>query len=64
MHSGFEREPSEKSGISRAASQRQQEDLRSVKSEYDYANKKKFVDVLGNISVNAKLNAMRNEAER
>lgn len=25
------------------------EDLRSVKSEYDYGSKKKFVDVLGNV---------------
>jgi hypothetical protein len=28
---------------------RRDEDLRSLKSEYDYAHKKKFVDVLGNI---------------
>ena len=27
-------------------------DLRSVKSEYDYGSKKKFVDVLGNIKKN------------
>ena len=29
---------------------RRDDDLRSLKSEYDYAHKKKFVDVLGNIS--------------
>ena len=27
-------------------------DLRSIKSEYDYGSKKKFVDVLGNIKKN------------
>ena len=29
----------------------QEEDLRSIRSEYDYGSKKKFVDVLGNISI-------------
>ena len=28
------------------------EDLRSLRSEYDYGSKKKFVDVLGNIKKN------------
>ena len=28
-----------------------EEDLRSIRSEYDYGSKKKFVDVLGNISI-------------
>ena len=27
-----------------------EEDLRSLRSEYDYGSKKKFVDVLGNVS--------------
>lgn len=31
-----------------SASQKNQ-DLRSIKSEYDYGSKKKFVDVLGNV---------------
>ena len=36
-----------------------EEDLRSLKSEYDYGSKKKFVDVLGNISIGAKLQGLR-----
>ena len=36
-----------------------EEDLRSLKSEYDYGSKKKFVDVLGNISIGAKLRGLR-----
>lgn len=28
------------------------DDLRSLKSEYDYSHKKKFTDVLGNINKN------------
>ena len=35
------------------------EDLRSLKSEYDYGSKKKFVDVLGNVSISAKLQGLR-----
>jgi len=42
----------------------QAEDLRSLKSEYDYGSKKKFVDVLGNISTGAKLSAMRAQHDR
>ena len=30
-----------------------------MRSEYDYGSKKKFVDVLGNVSNNAKLNRLR-----
>ena len=33
----------------------QEEDLRSLRSEYDYGSKKKFVDVLGNVSQATKL---------
>jgi hypothetical protein len=40
-----------------------EEDLRSLRSEYDYGSKKKFVDVLGNVSTTAKLNKMRAEHE-
>ena len=36
-----------------------EEDLRSLKSEYDYGSKKKFVDVLGNISISTKLQGLR-----
>ena len=34
---------------------------RSLKSEFDYGSKKKFVDVLGNVNPNAHLNRMRRE---
>ena len=37
----------------------QDDDLRSIKSEYDYGSKKKFVDVLGNVSIAAKLTRQR-----
>ena len=37
--------PNRPQGESRA-----EDDLRSVRSEYDYGSKKKFVDVLGNVS--------------
>ena len=40
-----------------------EEDLRSLRSEYDYGSKKKFVDVLGNVSQAAKLNRMRAQHE-
>ena len=33
-----------------AESRRLEEDLRSLRSEYDYGSKRKFVDVLGNVS--------------
>ena len=36
----------------RAAARDPNEDLRSVKSEYDYGAKKKFVDILGNFKKN------------
>ena len=36
-----------------------EDDLRSIKSEYDYGSKKKFLDVLGNISIDAKLQRLR-----
>ena len=39
------------------------EDLRSIKSEYDYGSKKKFLDVMGNISIDAKLKRMRAQHE-
>ena len=39
------------------------EDLRSIKSEYDYGSKKKFLDVMGNISIDAKLQRMRAQHE-
>ena len=48
------------------ASRRQEgveEDLRSLRSEYDYGSKKKFLDVLGNVSTQAKLNKLRAEHE-
>ena len=32
-----------------------EEELRSLRSEYDYGSKKKFVDVLGNVSIGARL---------
>lgn len=37
--------------------------MRSVRSEYDYGSKKKFLDVLGNVSNNGKLNRMRAQHE-
>ena len=40
-----------------------EEDLRSLRSEYDYGSKKKFVDVLGNVSAQTKLNRMRAQHE-
>ena len=40
-----------------------EEDLRSLRSEYDYGSKKKFIDVLGNVSTQAKLNRLRAEHE-
>ena len=44
-------------------SRKMEEDLRSLRSEYDYGSKKKFVDVLGNVSQTAKLNRLRAEHE-
>ena len=38
--------------------------FRSLKSEFDYGNKKKFVDVLGNLTTNAHLNRLRQEHAR
>ena len=38
-------------------------DLRSIKSEYDYGSKRKFVDVLGNVSIEAKIKRMRAQHE-
>ena len=40
-----------------------EEDLRSLRSEYDYGSKKKFVDVLGNVSQQTKLNRLRAQHE-
>ena len=40
-----------------------EEDLRSLRSEFDYGSKKKFVDVLGNVSNQAKLNRLRAQHE-
>ena len=34
---------------------------RSLKSEFDYGSKKKFVDVLGNVTTNSHLNRLRQE---
>ena len=42
---------------------RQEEDLRSMRSEYDYGSKKKFLDVLGNVSAATKLKRMREQHE-
>ena len=39
-------------GAMRGPAQDPNEDLRSVKSEYDYGAKKKFVDILGNLKKN------------
>jgi len=36
-----------------------EEDLRSMRSEFDYGSKKKFVDVLGNVSQAAQLKRLR-----
>lgn len=36
-------------------------DLRSLKSEFDYGSKRKFVDVLGNQSRSTQLNKLRKE---
>ena len=44
-------------------SRQMEEDLRSLRSEYDYGSKKKFIDVLGNVSTQAKLNRLRAEHE-
>ena len=51
-----------RAGLDRESSQ-MEEDLRSLRSEYDYGSKKKFVDVLGNVSTTAKLNKMRAQHE-
>jgi len=40
-------------------SRKMEEDLRSLRSEYDYGSKRKFVDVLGNVSAASKINRMR-----
>ena len=40
-----------------------EEDLRSLKSEYDYGSKRKFVDVLGNVSIGTKLKRLRAQHE-
>ena len=40
-----------------------EEDLRSLRSEFDYGSKKKFVDVLGNVSAQTKLNRLRAQHE-
>lgn len=42
-------------------SRKVEEDLRSLRSEYDYGSKKKFVDVLGNVTTNSHLNRLRQE---
>ena len=39
----------------------EQQDLRSVKSEFDYKEKKKFTDVLGEPSKNQQLERLRGE---
>lgn len=36
--------------MKRETDSQRNDDLRSIKSEYDYGSKKKFVDVLGNVS--------------
>lgn len=36
-------------GAKRETDSQKNEDLRSIKSEYDYGSKKKFTDVLGNV---------------
>lgn len=40
-----------------------EEDLRSLRSEFDYGSKRKFLDVLGNVSPAAKLNRLRAQHE-
>ena len=40
-----------------------EEDLRSMRSEFDYGSKKKFVDVLGNVSQAAQLKRLRAQHE-
>ena len=40
-------------------SRKVEEDLRSLRSEFDYGSKKKFVDVLGNVTTNSHLNRLR-----
>lgn len=42
-----------------AADHRADDDLRSIKSEFDYGSKKKFVDILGNVSRTSQLNRLR-----
>ena len=42
------------SKINEADRNRDPDDLRSVRSEYDYGSKKKFVDILGNFKTNNK----------
>ena len=37
----------------------QESDLRSLPSEYDYGSKRKFLDVLGNISISQRIKQMR-----
>ena len=43
------------------ASRRNPDDLRSLRSEYDYKNKKDFTEVLGAPSRTQQLNRLRNE---
>jgi hypothetical protein len=43
------------------ASRRNPDDLRSLRSEYDYKNKKDFTEVLGAPSQKNQLNRLRNE---
>ena len=45
-------------------SRKVEEDLRSLRSEFDYGSKKKFVDVLGNVTQNSNLNRLRQEHEQ
>ena len=41
----------------------QESDLRSLPSEYDYGSKRKFLDVLGNVSISQKLKQIRAQQE-
>jgi len=41
-----------------------EEDLRSLRSEFDYGSKKKFVDVLGNVTQASHLNRLRQEHDK
>lgn len=41
-----------------------EEDLRSIRSEYDYGSKKKFLDVLGNVSISQKMKAALRAKEK